>query len=204
MNTPPLPYSQACENNKAPPILEKLRDVFTAPGTVLEIGTGTGQHAEHFAAALPHLKWQPTDHPPRAAHLAVARLQQAALPNVLPILELDVNQMPWPVSACRWAFSANTAHIMAWEEVETMFQGVGACLQKDGGAFCLYGPFKHNGKFTSDSNRTFDQSLKAKASHMGIRDIEALSELAQDVGLQLHDDHAMPANNELLVFVRSA
>jgi hypothetical protein len=92
---------------------------------------------------------------------------------------------------------------MAWEEVETMFQGVGACLQKDG-AFCLYGPFKHNGKFTSDSNRTFDQSLKAKASHMGIRDIEALSELAQDVGLQLHDDHAMPANNELLVFVRSA
>ena len=117
MNTP-LPYSQACENNKAP-ILEKLRDVFMAPGTVLEIGTGTGQHAEHFAAALPHLKWQPTDHP-RAAHLAVARLQQAALPNVLPILELDVNQMPWPVSACRWAFSANTAHIMAWEEVEKM------------------------------------------------------------------------------------
>lgn len=200
MNTP-LPYSQACENNKAP-ILEKLRDVFTSPGTVLEIGTGTGQHAEHFAAALPHLQWQPTDHP-RAAHMAGARLQQAALPNVLPILELDVNQMPWPVSTCRWAFSANTAHIMAWEEVETMFQGVAACLQKDG-AFCLYGPFKHNGKFTSDSNRTFDQSLKAKASHMGIRDIEALSELAQDVGLQLHDDHAMPANNELLVFVRSA
>ena len=200
MNTP-LPYSQACENNKAP-ILEKLRDVFMAPGTVLEIGTGTGQHAEHFAAALPHLQWQPTDHP-RAAHLAVARLQQAALPNVLPILELDVNQMPWPVSTCRWAFSANTAHIMAWEEVETMFQGVAACLQKNG-AFCLYGPFKHEGGFTSESNNAFDQSLKSQALHMGIRDIEALSELAEAVGLQLRDDHAMPANNELLVFVRSA
>ena len=198
MNTP-LPYSQACEKNKAP-ILEKLRDVFMAPGTVLEIGTGTGQHAEHFAAALPHLKWQPTDHP-RAAHLAVARLQQAALPNVLPILELDVNQMPWPVSACRWAFSANTAHIMAWEEVEKMFQGVGACLQKDG-AFCLYGPFKHKGGYTSESNKAFDQSLKSQAPHMGIRDIEALSELAEAVGLQLRDDFAMPANNELLVFVR--
>ena len=194
-----LPYSQACENNKAP-ILEKLRYVFTAPGTVLEIGTGTGQHAEHFAAALPHLKWQPTDHP-RAAHLAVARLQQATLPNVLPILELDVNQMPWPVSDCRWAFSANTAHIMAWEEVETMFQGVGACLQKDG-AFCLYGPFKHKGGYTSESNKAFDQSLKAKASHMGIRDIEDLSVLAENTGLALRDNYAMPANNEMLIFRR--
>ncbi|MBY6192553.1 DUF938 domain-containing protein [Marinobacter hydrocarbonoclasticus] len=194
-----LPYSQACENNKAP-ILEKLRDVFTAPDTVLEIGTGTGQHAEHFAAALPHLQWQPTDHP-RAAHLAVARLEQAALPNVLPMLELDVNQMPWPVPACRWAFSANTAHIMAWEEVEKMFQGVGACLQK-GGAFCLYGPFKHEGEFTSESNKTFDQSLKAKASHMGIRDIEDLSVLAETTGLALKDDYAMPANNEMLIFRR--
>ncbi|KAE8545785.1 DUF938 domain-containing protein [Marinobacter nauticus] len=194
-----LPYSQACENNKAP-ILEKLCEIFNAPGTVLEIGTGTGQHAEHFAAALPHLQWQPTDHP-RAAHLAVARLQQAALPNVLPILELDVNQMPWPVPACRWAFSANTAHIMAWEEVETMFQGVAACLQKNG-AFCLYGPFKHEGGYTSESNEAFDQSLKAKASHMGIRDIEDLSVLAETTGLALKDDYAMPANNEMLIFRR--
>lgn len=194
-----LPYSQACENNKAP-ILEKLREIFNAPGTVLEIGTGTGQHAEHFAAALPHLQWQPTDHP-RASHLAVARLEQAALPNVLPMLELDVNQVPWPMPACRWAFSANTAHIMAWEEVEQMFQGVGACLQKDG-AFCLYGPFKHKGGYTSESNKAFDQSLKSQALHMGIRDIEALSELAEAVGLQLRDDFAMPTNNELLVFVR--
>ncbi|MBN7770977.1 DUF938 domain-containing protein [Marinobacter daepoensis] len=194
-----LPFSQACENNKGP-ILDRLRDIFTEPGTVLEIGTGTGQHAEHFAAALPHLQWQPTDHP-RAAHLAVARLEQALLPNLLPMLELDVATTPWPVQTAHWVFSANTAHIMAWEEVEKMFQGIGTCLPA-GGAFCLYGPFRHQGEFTSESNRVFDQSLKDNASHMGIRDIEALSELAEAAGLALRDDHLMPANNELLVFVR--
>lgn len=199
--SPQLPYSQACENNKAP-ILVRLREIFNASGTVLEIGTGTGQHAVHFAAALPHLQWQPSDHP-RAAHLAVARLEQAALPNILPMLELDVSQTPWPVPTFRWAFSANTAHIMAWDEVEQMFRGIGTHLTANG-AFCLYGPFKHQGRFTSESNQAFDQSLKAKAPHMGIRDLEALSELAKEVGLQLRDDHAMPANNELLVFVRGS
>ncbi|MGC8120226.1 DUF938 domain-containing protein [Marinobacter sp. VGCF2001] len=198
MNTQ-LPYSQACENNKGP-ILAKLRNIFSASGTVLEIGTGTGQHAEHFASALPHLRWQPTDHP-RAAHLATARLAQAALPNIHPILELDVGTAPWPVQSFRWAFSANTAHIMAREEVEQMFQGIGAHLQSDG-AFCLYGPFRHQGEFTSESNRAFDQSLKANAPHMGIRDIEALAELAGQVGLAMQADIAMPANNELLVFTR--
>lgn len=194
-----LPFSQACENNKGP-ILERLRETFNARGTVLEIGTGTGQHAVHFAAAMSHLQWQPTDHP-RAAHLAIARLEQAALPNILPMRELDVSTTPWPSQAFRWAFSANTAHIMSWTEVEQMFRGIGAGLPEDG-AFCLYGPFRHQGEFTSESNRAFDQSLKSNAPHMGIRDIEDLSALATEVGLVLREDYAMPANNEMLVFTR--
>lgn len=197
--TTPLPFSQACENNKAP-LLERLRQIFNAPGIVLEIGTGTGQHAVHFAAAMPHLQWQPTDHP-GAAHLAAARLEQAALPGILPMLELDVGSTPWPVQEFRWAFSANTAHIMAWSEVEQMFQGIGGGLPDDG-AFCLYGPFRHQGQFTSESNQAFDQSLKSKLPHMGIRDLEDLSVLAEAVGLVLQEDYAMPANNEMLVFVR--
>jgi len=199
--TTPLPFSQACENNKAS-ILERLRDIFNAPGTVLEIGTGTGQHAEHFAAAIPHLQWQPTDHP-RAAHLAIDRLEQAALPNMLPMCQLDVGNTPWLTPEFRWAFSANTAHIMAWTEVEQMFQGIGASLPEDG-AFCLYGPFMHQGKFTSESNRAFDLSLKSNALHMGIRDIDDLSVLAESVGLVLREDYAMPANNEMLVFTRGS
>src|SRR5690554_4332407 len=194
-----LPFSQACENNKGP-ILERLRETFNARGTVLEIGTGTGQHAVHFAAAMPHLQWQPTDHP-RAAHLAIARLEQAALPNILPMRKLDVGTTPWPSQAFRWAFSANTAHIMSWTEVEQMFWGIGERLP-EGGAFCLYGPFNNQGRYTSESNRQFDQYLKARAPHMGIRDLEDLRALAESVGLTLAENHAMPANNQLLVFRR--
>lgn len=193
-----LPFSQACENNKAP-ILERLRKVFTAPGKVLEIGAGTGQHAEHFAAAMPHLQWQPTDHP-SAAHLARPRLEQAALPNVLPIIELDVATEHWPVEDFRWVFSANTAHIMAWEQVAQMFRHIGGSLPNDG-AFCLYGPFNQNGQYSSESNQQFDQHLRARASHMGIRDLEDLSALAQSANLTLKEKHTMPANNQLLVFI---
>lgn len=192
-----LPFSQACENNKSP-ILEKLREIFDTPGTVLEVGSGTGQHAVHFAPAMPHLLWQPTDHPD-AVGTCRPRLAQAALPNVLPAIELDVSTAPWPIEAFTWAFSANTAHIMSWWEVERMFHGIGERLSKDG-AFCLYGPFNHQGRFSSGSNRQFDQHLRARASHMGIRDLDDLSALAEAVGLTLADNHAMPANNRLLVF----
>ncbi|WP_372958216.1 DUF938 domain-containing protein [Marinobacter sp.] len=194
-----LPYSQACENNKGP-ILERLREIFAAPGKVLEVGTGTGQHAVYFASAMPHLQWQPTDHP-NAAHTALDRLEQAALPNILPMLELDVGRTPWPVDSFRWVFSANTAHIMAWSEVEQMFHHVGGQLPEDG-AFCLYGPFSHHGRYSSESNRDFDQFLKSRAPHMGIRDTDDLSGLAEAAGLSLEKSYAMPANNELLVFIR--
>jgi len=192
-----LPYSQACENNKAP-ILERLQQVFVAPGKVLEIGTLTGQHAVHFAKAMPHLQWQPSDHP-ESAHLCRDRLAQATFPNILPVVELDVSDANWPAESFQWAFSANTAHIMAWPEVEKMFHGIGERLLEDG-AFCLYGPFNHQGEYTSDSNRRFDQNLKTQAPHMGIRDLADLSTLAESAGMRLMENHPMPANNELLVF----
>lgn len=192
-----LPCSQACENNKAP-ILEKLQAIFTGPGKVLEIGTLTGQHAVHFAQALPHLQWQPSDHP-EAVHLCRARLAQSALPNVLPVIELDVSAVRWPIDTFKWAFSANTAHIMAWREVELMFRGIGERLSDDG-LFCLYGPFNSQGDYSSDSNRRFDQHLKAQAPHMGIRDLADLSALAASAGMTLAENHPMPANNHLLVF----
>jgi len=192
-----LPYSQACENNKAP-ILAKLQAIFTGPGKVLEIGTLTGQHAVHFAQAMPHLQWQPSDHP-EAAHLCRRRLEQAALPNILPVVELDVSDANWPVASFNSAFSANTTHIMSWSEVEQMFLGIGERLQKDG-AFCLYGPFNDQGEYTSDSNRRFDQQLRGQASHMGIRDLVDLRALAESAGMTLAENHAMPANNRMLVF----
>lgn len=192
-----LPFSQACENNQAP-ILDVLLEVFDQPARVLEIGTGTGQHAVHFARALPHLKWQPSDHPD-AAHLSRLRLEQAGLPNLLPILNLDVGASPWPITEFDGVFSANTAHIMAWPEVEKMFQGIGNRLTLNG-TFCLYGPFNYQGSFTSDSNRQFDQHLRTRAPQMGIRDLDDLNILARAEGLMLEDDVAMPANNRLLVF----
>lgn len=195
--TTDLPYSQACENNKAP-ILELLRDVFESTAKVLEVGTGTGQHAVHFARALPHLQWQPSDHPD-AAHLSRLRLEQAGLPNLLPILNLDVGASHWPITTFDGVFSANTAHIMAWPEVEKMFQGIGNRLTLNG-TFCLYGPFNYQGAFTSDSNRQFDQHLRSRAPQMGIRDLDDLNILARAEGLMLEDDVAMPANNRLLVF----
>ena len=192
-----LPFSQACENNKAP-ILDVLCEVFDSPARVLEIGTGTGQHAVHFARSLPHLQWQPSDHPD-AAYLSRLRLEQARLTNILPMLELDVGREPWPVASIDGAFSANTAHIMAWTEVEQMFHGIGERLTGKG-AFCLYGPFNVRGRFTSESNRQFDQHLRSRAPHMGIRDLDDMNELAKAEGLMLEDNIAMPANNRLLVF----
>ncbi len=194
------PFSQACENNKRP-ILECLLQVFTTPGLVLEIGCGTGQHAEFLAANLPHLRWQPTDHPESLGGCE-ERLRAAGLDNLLPPMALDVAAAAWPVDSADGAFSANTAHIMGWPEVKDMFLGLGGILG-EGAAFCLYGPFNYDGRFTSESNRMFDHQLRSRAAHMGIRDIEDLLELAAVSGFALAADHAMPANNRLLVWRRT-
>jgi len=193
------PYSQACENNKQP-ILEVLRPVLPET-TVLEIGSGTGQHAVHFGTHLPHLEWQPTD---RADYLPGIRawLAEADLPNVREPLELDVTQERWPVDAAGAVFSANSAHIMGWPEVERMFEGVAERLP-GGGPFCLYGPFAYGGEHTSASNARFDAQLRQRDARMGIRDREALERLGAAVGLALEADHAMPANNRTLVWRRT-
>lgn len=192
-----MPFSQACENNKAP-ILEALRPRLDEPGLVLEIGTGTGQHAVHFAAALPHVQWQPSDHPDALASSA-RRLQAVALDNLLPALALDVASPSWPIDRADAVFSANTAHIMAWPEVCAMFAGVAGLLGPRQ-PFLLYGPFHEQGEATSASNAAFDRQLRARDPAMGIRDRDDLAALGQRHGLTLVEALDMPANNQMLVW----
>jgi hypothetical protein len=191
------PFSQACENNKQP-ILAVLRRHFGGVREVLEIGSGTGQHAVFFAARLPHLVWQTSDvlenHPGINAWI-----DGAAVGNVRRPLALDVTAQPWPLGTTGAVFSANTAHIMSWPAVETMIAGVGAVLVP-GGVFCLYGPFNYNGEFTSESNARFDKSLRLRDPASGIRDFEKVDALARAAGLELVEDQAMPANNRTLVW----
>lgn len=192
------PFAEACEQNKAP-ILEVLRQAFATSTCILEIGSGTGQHAVHFARHLPHLQWHTTD---VAAHLSGIRLwlAEAGLANLHGPLALDVRQPDWPsVPGVNGVFSANTTHIMDWPAVEQLFAGTGRCLG-EGGVFCLYGPFNYGGCYTSESNARFDQWLRQRDPASGIRDFEALDALARTAGLSLIDDHAMPANNRTLVW----
>ncbi len=192
------PFSQACENNKQP-ILTVLREAFAEVPFALEIGSGTGQHAVHFAANLPHLVWQPSDQRDYLEGIA-AWCDEARLSNLRHPLELDVYQ-PWPISSTPAVFSANTVHIMHWSGVEALFAGLGRVLDANG-VFCLYGPFNYEGRYTSDSNADFDQWLKARDPGSGIRDIEAIVKLAETAKLSLREDHTMPANNRLLEFVK--
>lgn len=195
-----LPLSEASERNKAP-ILAILKDVFAAAANVLEIGSGTGQHAVYFASNLPHLIWQPSDRPD-AVYWLRQRVLEEGPANLKPPLSLDVSEHPWQISVDA-VFSANTLHIMSWQEVEHFFRGVGEALQESG-VLCVYGPFRYAGGYTSDSNARFDRSLRAQRPHMGIRDFEAVDQLASERGLRLAADHPMPANNQLLVWRKHA
>jgi SAM-dependent methyltransferase len=192
------PYSSACDRNRAP-ILSALREHFADRRQVLEIGSGTGQHAVYFAAAMPHLQWQTSD---VAENLPGIRawLDEAVLPNTPPPLELDVNGA-LPLAGFDAVFSANTLHIMSWLEVQRMFLRLNHLVAPDF-KLAIYGPFNYGGRFTSESNAAFDAALKARGAHMGIRDFEALERLAQPVGLKLVVDVEMPANNRLLVWKR--
>ncbi len=192
------PFSAACERNQQP-ILEVLQAHFADRRRVLEIGSGTGQHAVFFAAHMPWLTWQAAD---RAENLPGIRAwrDEAARPNLPAPLELDVNG-PWPVQHYDAVFSANTLHIMSWGEVQRLFAGLQAVMADDA-KLAVYGPFNYGGRFTSASNAAFDASLRQAAAHMGIRDFEAVDALARGIGLQLLEDRAMPANNRCLVWQR--
>jgi cyclopropane fatty-acyl-phospholipid synthase-like methyltransferase len=197
----PKPFSAASERNREP-ILAVLRTHFADRRHVLEIGSGTGQHAAYFAAQLPHIVWHASD---RAANLPGIRqwLDESALPNTPPPLVLDVARGPWPRQAFDAVFSANTLHIMAWPEVEAMFAGVDAVAAQDA-KLAIYGPFNYHGRYTSASNAEFDRSLKAQAAHRGIRDFDDVNRLANGAGFELIEDTAMPANNRCLVWQRRA
>lgn len=192
------PFSQACENNKGP-ILEVLKTVFNKTESVLEIGSGTGQHSVFFAEQLPHLQWYTSDR--RINHEGINLwLKEANLTNLHGPLELDLNYA-WPVNNVDAIYTANTFHIVSWQLVEQFFKGVSTHLVSQG-VVCIYGPFKYQGQFTSASNEEFDRFLTQRDPFSGIRDFEAIEQLATQAGLTLISDTAMPANNQLLVFKR--
>lgn len=198
------PFSQACENNKRP-ILAHLQNVFRAGSTVLEIGSRTAQHVTFFAEMMPSVRWQPTDIAENMPILVEA-LAERELTNVAPPVMLDVTMNPWPVDAMvtdtfDGVFSANTLHIMPASAVEHFFAGVGKALAANG-RLCVYGPFKYNGEFTTQSNADFDASLREKYPLSGLRDFEWVDSLARAQGLSLVSDFAMPANNQMLVWRR--
>ena len=190
-------YSEACEQNRSP-ILNILRNEFSKVHHVLEIGSGTGQHAVYFSRHLPHLQWQTSDLEENHASIR-AWLMEAGLANARPPLSLDVSRDEWPAVQYDGVFSANTAHIMSWFAVECMFTGIGKQLGQRG-RFCLYGPFNYGNRYTSSSNRRFDHWLKSRDINSGLRNFEDLDELAGNHGMILRADHEMPVNNRLLVW----
>jgi hypothetical protein len=198
------PFAPSAERNRDP-ILGVLKKHFSSARRVLEIGSGTGQHAVHFASALPNAVWQASDVEESLPGIRMW-LDEARLPNLPPPLLLDINGH-WPAIASidRYdaAFTANTLHIVSWEEVCTLFAKLGDVLAKDA-TLAVYGPFNYGGRFTSDSNRAFDESLKQRSPASGIRNFEDVDALAKSIGLALVADYSMPANNRLLVWQRTA
>jgi len=190
------PFSQACENNK-PHILSVLLTSLQRSKNLLEVGSGTGQHAVHFAANMPWLTWQTSDVIDNHQGINLW-LNDFPAKNLYAPIELDLNN-PWPIKQVDAIYTANTLHIVSWQLVQAFFQGVERHLSAEG-KLCIYGPFNYQGKFTSDSNAAFDLWLKERDAQSGIRDIEAIIELALQAGLHLENDHEMPANNRLLIF----
>ncbi len=193
------PFSQACENNREA-IFAVLERVFADRKQILEIGSGTGQHAAAFAPHLPHLVWQTSDLPEH--HPGIEQwIKTAPTQNLLSPVALNVNDKPWPIAPVDGIFSANTFHIMSWPSVQNFFSSLALALSADG-MLAIYGPFNYDGTYTSPSNARFDQWLKDRDPAQGIRDFEAVNALALELDLILIEDKAMPANNRLLVWKR--
>lgn len=199
---PPKPFSPSCERNREP-ILDVLRTAFAGRRRALEIGSGTGQHAVHFAAAMPWLTWQCSDAEANLPGIG-QWLAEAQLPNTPPAFAMQASAetpgfVPLPPGRFDAVFSANTLHIMGWPEVEGFFAGLRDVCEADA-IVAVYGPFNVGGTFTSDSNRDFDGWLKARDPRSGIRDREAVDALAQAAGFRAAEVVAMPANNQMLLW----
>lgn len=191
-------HSPACERNRAP-ILEQLQALLPPSGLVLEIASGSGQHAVHFAAGLPGLHWQPTDADPVALASVAAWRAEAALPNLLPPLALSVLE-PWPIAQADAIFCANMVHISPWECTLALLAGAARVLPP-GGRLVLYGPYRRDGQMVA-SNVAFDESLRRRDPRWGVRDLEAL--LAAATGFSLERIVEMPANNLIVSLSRDA
>lgn len=194
-------YSEACERNKEP-ILKVLSQYLQSEGRLLEIGSGTGQHAVYFGENLPKIQWVtsdlPKNHPSITAYLKAAQQKNVHGPETLKISKDDFPKRPF-----NYVFSANTLHIMSWKECKTLFKLLGKRL-REGSLVFFYGPFNYDNKFTSESNERFHQSLKLRSEKSGIRNFEDVLSQMKKSGFKKIDDHEMPANNRLLVFERLA
>ncbi|WP_322045977.1 DUF938 domain-containing protein [Paraburkholderia sp. J67] len=187
----------------AAPILDVLRTALPARGTVLEIASGTGQHAVHFAAALPGLDWQPSDADPRARASIAAWREHAGLANLREPLDLDVRREPWPLDAVDAIVCINMIHISPWEASIALMKGAGARVAP-GGALVLYGPYRRDGAHTAPSNEAFDADLRARDPAWGVRDLEAVEALARAEGFVCEAVVPMPANNFTVVFRKAS
>ena len=191
-------FSPSAERNKGP-ISEVLSQVLPERGLVLEVGSGTGQHAVQFARAMPNLIWQPSERDADCLRSIRGWVLVEALSNVRPPLHLDVNALPWPVDSAVALVCINTLHIAPWSAAEALFCG-GKSLLSGGGLLCLYGPFKREGRHTSPSNEDFDALLRRQDPEWGVRDLDEVSGLADVTGFDLLQTHEMPSNNLTLVF----
>ncbi|MEA2875794.1 MAG: hypothetical protein QOF14_990 [Hyphomicrobiales bacterium] len=184
------------------PILAVLRDVLPAAGTVLEVASGTGEHAVHFAAALPHLTWQPTDPDSQSRGRIAAHAARAGLANLLLPLELDAAAPVWPVTRADAVVSINMIHIAPWRAAQGLMAGAARVLPA-GAPLYLYGPFRERGQHTAPSNAAFDESLKARDPEWGVRDLDEVTALGGEHGFSLQRTVAMPANNLSVIFRRN-
>ncbi len=185
-------FAPACERNKGP-ILNILRDILDQEALVLEIGSGTGQHAGHFAYHLPHIRWQPSELPDRLDSIRAYRMD-SGLVNLLEPFGLDLLQPLWPIEHANAVVCINTIHIVPWRGVEKLLSGV-AGLLSTGGLFYVYGPYRYSDRPLEPSNEEFDRWLRARDHQSGIRDFDAVNALARRHNLTLVDDRPMPANN---------
>lgn len=207
MNDTELPFSPAAERNQQP-ILDALRQVLPERGSALEVASGTGQHAVHLAAGLPHWRWQPTDQDPVMLPVIAARREASGLPNLLAPLRLDVRSRPWPSDGPAFeerfdlVFCANMLHIAPWEVCAALMEGAARHLQAHG-VLVTYGPYLEDGVDTSEGNRRFDASLRSTYPEWGLRHLHEVADQAEKAGLALRTRIPMPANNLLLVWGRT-